>query len=67
MEKRVELRRQQWTIKQRELEFLAAKNLNRRQLDFVANYGWKGFGDNLAGSRSRPEGSALADLSTDEP
>ncbi len=62
MEKRVELRRQQWTIKQRELEFLAAKNLNRWQLDFVANYGWKGFGDNLAGSRSRPEGSALEDL-----
>lgn len=62
MEKRVELRRQQWTVQQRELEFLAAKNLNRWQLDFVANYGWRGFGDNLAGSRSRADGSALEDL-----
>ncbi|MEE2642591.1 MAG: TolC family protein [Planctomycetota bacterium] len=64
MEKRVELRRQQWVVKQRELEFLAAKNLNKWQLDFVANYGWRGFGDNLAGSRSRPEGSALEDFFT---
>lgn len=62
MEKRVELRRQQWFVKQKEMEFLAAKNLNRWDLDFVANYGWRGFGDNLAGSRSRPEGSALEDL-----
>lgn len=62
MEKRLELRRQQWVVKQREMEFLAAKNLNRWQLDFVANYGWLGFGDNLAGSRSRPEGSALEDF-----
>ncbi len=62
MEKRVELRRQQWTVQQRELELLAAKNLNRWQLDFVANYGWRGFGDNLAGSRSRADGSALEDL-----
>ena len=62
MEKRVELRKQQWVVRQRELELLASKNLNRWQLDFIANYGWKGFGDNLAGSRSRPEGSALEDL-----
>ena len=61
-EKRVELRKQQWVVRQRELELLASKNLNRWQLDFIANYGWKGFGDNLAGSRSRPEGSALEDL-----
>ena len=62
MEKRVELRRQQWFVKQKELEFLAAKNLNRWQLDFVANYGWRGFGDNLMGSRSRPQGSAYDNL-----
>lgn len=62
LERRVELRRQQWVVKQRELEYLAARNLNRWTLDFVANYGWRGFGDNLAGSRDRPEGSALEDL-----
>ncbi|MEC9092939.1 MAG: TolC family protein, partial [Planctomycetota bacterium] len=62
MENRVELRKQQWVVKQRELEYLAAKNLNRWQLDFVANYGWRGFGDDLAGSRSRAEGSALEDF-----
>lgn len=66
MEKRVELRRQQWIVKQRELEYLAAQNLNRWQLDFVANYGWRGFGDNLVGSTTRPEGSALEDLFSGE-
>ena len=52
MERRVELRRQQWVVKQRELEYLAAQNLNKWQLDFVANYGWRGFGDTLLGNTS---------------
>ena len=60
--RRVELRRQKWTIRQRELEFLAAKQLNRWQVDLVGQYGFKGFGDNLFGSRDRPSGSAVDDF-----
>ncbi|HMP77827.1 MAG TPA: TolC family protein [Pirellulaceae bacterium] len=64
MEQSVEIRRQKWNIKQRELELLAAKQLNLWRLDLVGQYGFRGFGDNLFGSRSRPEGSAVADLWT---
>ncbi len=62
IEHRVELRRQKWIVKQRELELLAARQLNIWRLDMVGQYGFRGFGDNLFGSRDRPEGSAVADL-----
>ena len=62
LERRVELRRQKWIIKQRELEYMASKQLNKWQLDLVGQYGFRGFGDNLFGSRGRTEGSAVADL-----
>ena len=62
IERRVELRRQKWTLRQRELELVAAKALNRWQFDFVGNYGFRGFGDNLFGSRSRFNGSAFDGL-----
>lgn len=60
--RRVEIRRQKWTIRQRELEYLASKALNQWRLDLVGNYGFRGFGDNLFGSRSRSNGSAFDDL-----
>ena len=60
--RRVELRRQKWTIRQRELEFLASKKLNRWRFDLVGQYAFKGFGDNLIGSRDRTNGSAVDDL-----
>ena len=60
--RRVELRRQKWVIRQRELELLAAKQLNRWRFDLVGQYGFRGFGDNLFGSRSRPNGSVFDDL-----
>jgi outer membrane protein TolC len=47
--RRVELRRQQWTIKRRELEVIAAKNFTKLQVDLVGQYRWRGFGDNLLG------------------
>lgn len=50
--RRVEIRRQKWTIRQRELELIAAKQLNKWQLDFVADYGSGGFGPNLFGADS---------------
>ena len=62
LERRVELRRQRWTLRRRELELIAAKALNRWQFDFVANYGFRGFGDNLFGSRDRANGSAVDNL-----
>ncbi len=60
--RRVELRRQKWIIRQRELELIAAKQINRWQFDLVGQYGFRGFGDNLFGSRSRANGSAFDDL-----
>lgn len=63
-ERRVEIRRQKWNVKQRELELCAAKQLNKWDLDLVGQYGWRGFGDNLFGSRSRPNGSAWEDFTS---
>jgi len=63
-ERRVELRRQKWTVRQRELELVAAKQLNKWRFDMVGNYGWRGFGDNLFGSRDRVNGSAVEDLTS---
>ncbi len=60
--RRVELRRQKWVIRQRELELVASKKINRWQFDLVGQYGFRGFGDNLFGSRSRQNGSAVEDL-----
>ena len=62
LNERVEMRRQKWTIRQRELELMAAKALNRWRVDLVGQYGFRGFGDNLFGSRSRANGSAFDDL-----
>lgn len=62
LQMRVELRRQKWAISQRELELLAAKQLNKWRLDVVGNYGFRGFGDNLLGSRDRDNGSAVSEL-----
>ena len=50
--RRVEIRRQKWRIRQRELELIAAKQLNKWQFDFVADYGSGGFGPNLFGANS---------------
>ncbi len=62
--RRVELRRQTWSVRQRELELVAAKQLNKWNFDLVGNYGWRGFGDNLFGSRDRINGSAVEDLTS---
>jgi outer membrane protein TolC len=62
--RRVELRRQKWSVRQRELELIAARQLNKWAFDLVGNYGWRGFGDNLLGSRDRVNGSAFEDLTS---
>ncbi len=48
----VELRRQRWRIKQRELELVAAKNYLLPRLDAIAQYTWNGMGQNMIGSAS---------------
>jgi len=62
LSRRVELRQQKWSIRQRELELVAARQLNKWDFDLVGNYGWRGFGDNLIGSRDRITGSAIDNL-----
>ncbi len=44
---RVEVRRQKWTIKRRELELLASRLNRRARLDAVTLYRWRGLGDHL--------------------
>jgi outer membrane protein TolC len=45
----VELRRQKWRIKERELEIIAAKNLLQPRLDASGQYNFYGLGDQLIG------------------
>lgn len=47
---RVEIRRQKWNIKRRELEFVAARMNRRPRLDAVSRYRFTGLGDHLVGS-----------------
>jgi hypothetical protein len=62
MFRRVELRRQKWTVKQREMELIASRNQLLARLDLVGQYRWRGFGDDLLGSRDIENGSAFRDL-----
>jgi outer membrane protein TolC len=57
----VELRRQRWTIKQRELELRASKNFLLPRLDFEGKYRFLGMENDLMGQGS---GNAFADLAT---
>ena len=41
----VDLRRQKWRVKEKELELIAAKNYLMPQLDAVGQYRWRGLGD----------------------
>lgn len=50
--RRVELRRQKWSIKSTELQLGAAKSFTNPRLDLVTGYQLNGFGDRLMSSRS---------------
>lgn len=60
--RRVELRRQMWRIKRRELELAAARNFLKPRLDVFGQYRVHGFGDDLFGKAGVPNGSAYGDL-----
>jgi len=57
--RRVELRRQKWQIKRRELEVVASRNFLKPRLDLVALYRFRGLGDHLLRSPG-PTGSESA-------
>ncbi len=60
--RRVEIRKEKWEIKRRELELIAARNLMLPRLDAVGRYRWLGLGDQLFGS-----GSGFIDQTTGNP
>ncbi len=49
LERRVEIRRQKFGVKRREMELIAAKLNLRPRLDFLAQYRWRGLGNHLIG------------------
>jgi outer membrane protein TolC len=56
---RVEIRRQKWGIKRRELELIAARLNQRPTLDLVGQYRWRGFGDRLIDGYSSNDSNSL--------
>ena len=55
--RRVELRKQMWRVKQRELELTAARNFLLPRLDFLASYRVEGLGDDLIAGGGNFQGS----------
>jgi len=53
--RRVEVRRQEWSIKRRELELIAARLNKRPRLDALTLYRYRGLGDHLLGTRKPNE------------
>ncbi|MGV3486930.1 MAG: TolC family protein [Planctomycetaceae bacterium] len=51
LERRVEIRRQRYNVKRREMELIAARLNRRPQLDFLGTYRVRGLGDHLIGDR----------------
>lgn len=62
--RRVELRRQKWQVKRKELELIASRNYLLPRLDAVGLYRFRGLGHDLVGNAGTPFGSALTDLTT---
>lgn len=60
----LDLRRQKWRIKQRELEVIAAKNLLLPRVDLTGTYRWQGLGETLidSGARRFVESDPIAGL-----
>lgn len=50
--RRVEVRRQKYNVKRRELELVGARLNRQPQADFVGTYRWVGLGDHLIGNSS---------------
>jgi len=53
--RRVELRKQKWQVRRRELELIASRNFLLPNLDVVGRYRWRGFGERLIDSSGNPD------------
>lgn len=63
IQRRVEIRRQRFNIKRREMELYAARLNRRPQLDFLGNYRFRGLGDHLFDtSRNAPLDNLTAEI-----
>lgn len=68
--RRVEIRKQKWEIKRREMELIAARNFLLPRLDAVGRYRWLGLGDELidtaggAANFAQPGSSAFGTLTS---
>ena len=52
LQRRTEIRRQKWSVKQRELEVAANRNFLKPQLDLISRYRFRGFGEEFLGPNS---------------
>lgn len=52
LQRRTEIRRQKWTVKQRELELAGNRNFLKPQLDVISRYRFRGFGEEFLGPNS---------------
>jgi len=64
VDRRVEIRRQRFALKRREMELIAARLNRRPQLDFLGTYRVRGLGDNLIGGGNNGTFDNLADSIT---
>jgi hypothetical protein len=64
--RRVEIRRQKWQIKSRELELRATRNFLLPRVDAVGRYRWRGLGHNLSNASRQTDrfDNAVQDLTT---
>jgi len=65
LQRRVEIRRQRFNVKRRELELLAARLNRRPRLDFLGQYRWRGLGNHLIGRTDSGPLDNLYDSITD--
>lgn len=62
LQRRVEIRRQRFNLKRRELELYAAQMNRRPQLDFLGNYRVRGLGDHLFGTNDAPLNNLMSEF-----
>ena len=61
LSRRVEIRRQRFNVKRREMELVAARLNRRPRVDLVNSYTWRGLGDHLIGPGDQGEFDNLYD------
>lgn len=62
LERRVELRRQRWQVKQREMELLASRSFTLPRLDAVGGYRFRGLGNDLINADGDGFDNAIGNL-----